>query len=143
MVLTLNLQDCLHDCCICFDISKSNEIPIQLNFQNIYIKTCKCNVWVHINCLEKWFNENNSCLICCVKMEKKEIEEMEEMEEMEEKERRYLIDEEEWNEYTYYFIIIEHTIFLINIIIKFKIYYYCYIFYLMYFFYTEINIHIK
>jgi hypothetical protein len=70
-------------------------------------------------------------------MEKKEKEEIEE------KEEKYLIYEEEWNEYTYYFIIIEHTIFLINIIIKFKIYYYCYIFYLMYFFYTEINKYIK
>lgn len=41
----------------------SIEFPIQLQVTK-YIKTCKCNIWVHNYCLDCWYNLNNNCPIC-------------------------------------------------------------------------------
>ena len=51
------------ECFICFENNKINKI-INLNTQNIYIKNCNCNAYIHYLCLKKWHNINNSCPIC-------------------------------------------------------------------------------
>lgn len=66
---TLTHEDSF-ECFICFEKNIHNE-PIQkLKNQIIYIKQCDCNVWVHNSCLQKWFELNKKCPICCLSMTK-------------------------------------------------------------------------
>jgi hypothetical protein len=55
-----------HDCIICFDYLKNDNITIDLNNQNKFIKKCNCILWVHENCLQNWHNisNTNQCPIC-------------------------------------------------------------------------------
>jgi len=55
-----------HDCIICFDYLKNDNITIDLNNQNKFIKNCNCILWVHENCLQNWHNisNTNQCPIC-------------------------------------------------------------------------------
>jgi hypothetical protein len=53
------------ECCICFEISKQNEkIPSRLKNQDIFLKTCNCDLWIHQNCLEMWYTRHETCPIC-------------------------------------------------------------------------------
>ena len=38
--------------------------PITLKKQKLYITSCKCDSFVHKNCLQLWFDKNNNCPIC-------------------------------------------------------------------------------
>ena len=53
-----------NECIICFENIKKNELPIQLNEQEIYLKLCNCNPYIHISCLKIWVNLNYDCPIC-------------------------------------------------------------------------------
>jgi len=55
-------------CYICYEERK----PL-LKLQNIikYEKHCECNVYIHTNCLDTWFNINSTCPICIKIMNKK------------------------------------------------------------------------
>ena len=38
-------------------------------FEEIYMPyykspSCNCNIYYHLNCIEKWYNINKSCIIC-------------------------------------------------------------------------------
>ena len=53
----------INDCFICYE----NEItPIKLNSETYYLKNCKCDGYVHENCLTIWYEKNNKCPICRV-----------------------------------------------------------------------------
>jgi hypothetical protein len=62
-----NVDTIVHDlseCFICYEIQNSNELPIRLNGQSNYIKSCKCDGWVHKSCFNCWYKTNNNCPIC-------------------------------------------------------------------------------
>jgi hypothetical protein len=56
----LNDQECL----ICLENKRDGEYNIILNFNNVYLKTCSCNGYIHMECLNKWYLTSNSCPIC-------------------------------------------------------------------------------
>ena len=58
------------ECFICYENLYENEIPIKLQEQQIYIKICACDVWIHNKCLIKWFTFNNKCPICRIHVTK-------------------------------------------------------------------------
>jgi hypothetical protein len=55
-------------CFICYE----QNIP-SLKFKNIicYEKDCDCNVYLHKNCLDKWYKIHSTCPICIKFMYKK------------------------------------------------------------------------
>ena len=65
----------IHECSICLESQKSTEYsniveyPIQLQTA-LYIKPCNCNIWIHVSCLDHWYNLNHNCVICKTKMYK-------------------------------------------------------------------------
>jgi hypothetical protein len=61
----IHLQNEITICFICYEIKTTGEIETkQLNLLKDYIKSCKCNGWVHNNCLNKWYERCNKCPIC-------------------------------------------------------------------------------
>ena len=57
------------ECSICFEVSNEHEkYPSQLKYLKEYIKKCSCNVFVHNNCIEIWYNTCGTCPICCKQM---------------------------------------------------------------------------
>lgn len=67
-----NIEHSEGECFVCFEIKTENEYkPFQLINQNIYVKQCNCNGWIHQNCLEIWLKKsNNKCPICRKKIVK-------------------------------------------------------------------------
>jgi hypothetical protein len=69
----LNEQSCNTINCECFvclqDFSLDNNLtPIRLIHQPLYIKSCICDGWIHYSCLENWYNANQSCPICRIRV---------------------------------------------------------------------------
>jgi len=56
-------------CFVCLEIKdpRQNEYCITLH-NNLYIKMCTCNGWIHKSCLNIWYNQNKRCPVCLCKM---------------------------------------------------------------------------
>jgi len=54
------------DCFICLqELSTETEsLTIRLKNQNYYIKSCKCDGWIHDSCLDDWYRLKGCCPIC-------------------------------------------------------------------------------
>lgn len=66
-----NDEPIIHDCFICMEYkTKSGETTIPLMYQTIYITKCKCNGWIHNECLGDWFKFKRKCPICRIKVQK-------------------------------------------------------------------------
>jgi hypothetical protein len=53
------------ECFICYEVSYENELkPIKLNSNNIYLKKCKCDGYIHKNCLTLWYEKSKKCPVC-------------------------------------------------------------------------------
>ena len=59
-------------CFVCLEVKDpcQNEYCITLH-NNLYIKVCKCNGWIHKRCLNIWYKQNKQCPVCLCKMIKK------------------------------------------------------------------------
>ena len=58
-----------NECFICLEVSNQDEkYPSQLKNLQEYIKKCRCDGFIHSNCIEIWYNTNNTCPICRNKM---------------------------------------------------------------------------
>ena len=56
-----NIQECF----ICYDITDDFKLkPVCLKTQSYYNKRCKCDGWIHKDCLDKWYQKQNKCPIC-------------------------------------------------------------------------------
>jgi hypothetical protein len=61
-----------NECFICYDIRNGLEsYPISLKSQSNYIKTCRCDGWIHKQCLDIWCKKQNKCPICRLKLSEK------------------------------------------------------------------------
>jgi len=61
------------ECFICYDQKDiNNNSCIKLNRQKCYIKSCECDLHLHLSCLTRWHSINKSCPICRCKMIKHE-----------------------------------------------------------------------
>ena len=56
-------------CFVCLEVKDlcENEYCITLH-NNLYIKVCACNGWIHKSCLNIWYNQNKQCPVCLCKM---------------------------------------------------------------------------
>ena len=54
------------NCCfICFEFKlKRERKPKRLKDQNLYIKTCECDGFIHNICLKTWHETSRKCPIC-------------------------------------------------------------------------------
>jgi hypothetical protein len=56
-----NVQECF----ICYDINDDFKLnPISLKTQGYYNKQCKCDGWIHKDCLDLWYIKQHKCPIC-------------------------------------------------------------------------------
>ncbi len=61
-----------NECFVCYEISNDFETyPISLKSQLNYIKKCRCDGWIHKQCLDIWCKEQNKCPICRLKLSEK------------------------------------------------------------------------
>ena len=61
------------ECFICYELSTDLEMcPIRLNTQIHYNKQCRCDGWIHNQCLDKWFKNKKSCPVCRLEIYKSE-----------------------------------------------------------------------
>jgi hypothetical protein len=51
-------------CFVCFETQFDNNDIISLKNQTDYYKFCKCDGYIHINCLNLWYEKNPECPIC-------------------------------------------------------------------------------
>ena len=58
------IKEEIEACFVCYEVLDGINSPIKLNNNIYYLKKCKCNGFIHINCLNKWVNEHFSCPIC-------------------------------------------------------------------------------
>ena len=60
-----------YECAICLELKKTIidddtliiDMPIKLQ-NSLYIMTCDCNIWIHVSCLDMWYNLKHNCPIC-------------------------------------------------------------------------------
>lgn len=54
-----------NECFICLEVYTDDKItPIDWKTQNKYLKLCECGGYLHLYCINKWYNVANSCPIC-------------------------------------------------------------------------------
>lgn len=55
-----------NECFICLEVSSKYENkPSRFKNKIQFFKKCKCDGWVHDDCIEKWFYLKEICPICC------------------------------------------------------------------------------
>ena len=57
-----NAENDDNECFICYETTFDKII--KLNNQCFYFKTCKCDGYIHKQCLDIWFDTTNKCPIC-------------------------------------------------------------------------------
>ena len=57
------------ECFICFDFQLDNNI-IKLKNNTDFYKFCDCDGYIHVNCLNSWYEKNEECPICRNPMKK-------------------------------------------------------------------------
>ena len=50
------------ECFICYEII--NKPPIRLKHNYYYQQNCTCNAWIHLKCLDSWYNIKQTCPVC-------------------------------------------------------------------------------
>ena len=55
---------CFFEVFVCFEFQVDNNYIISLNNQTNYFKFCQCNGYIHVNCLNLWYEKNETCPIC-------------------------------------------------------------------------------
>lgn len=60
-----------NECFICYE--NNFDKIIKLNNQCFYFKTCKCDGYIHKQCLDIWFDTTNKCPICRIIINKNTI----------------------------------------------------------------------
>lgn len=58
----LSIENEENECFICYE--NNYDTIIKLNNQCFYFKTCKCDGYIHKQCLDTWFETTNKCPIC-------------------------------------------------------------------------------
>jgi len=52
------------ECFICFDFQLDNNNIIKLKNNTDFYKFCDCDGYIHVNCLNLWYEKNEECPIC-------------------------------------------------------------------------------
>ena len=58
------------ECFICFDFQLDNNNIIKLKNSTDFYKFCYCDGYIHVNCLNSWYEKNEECPICRNPMKK-------------------------------------------------------------------------
>jgi hypothetical protein len=63
--MSINKEEEENCCFICFEFKlKRERKPKRLKDQNLYIKTCECDGFIHNICLKTWYISSGKCPIC-------------------------------------------------------------------------------
>jgi hypothetical protein len=65
-----NNNKIIRECFICFENDFEYGKIICLNNQKLYLSNCKCNGYIHENCLDVWIEKSNKCPICRIFVDK-------------------------------------------------------------------------
>ncbi len=53
------------ECFVCCEIRTDLEpYPISLKYQFKYYKQCRCDGWIHKQCLDLWYKKQHKCPVC-------------------------------------------------------------------------------
>lgn len=61
---TDNVEPKGNECFICYEYLLDNKYSKKMSSILEYCKSCDCDVYVHIVCLNKWFDIHKNCPIC-------------------------------------------------------------------------------
>jgi len=67
-----------NDCLICLEIKDKTETDCIKLRNDLYIKACLCDGWIHYYCLDIWYIKNHKCPICLILMTKNESKPLDE-----------------------------------------------------------------
>ena len=63
---------CADECFVCLSVELDDEdYPTKLRCNDLYLKFCRCDGFIHQKCLDDWYDVSNKCPICRIYMEKK------------------------------------------------------------------------
>jgi hypothetical protein len=65
-----SIEEIDNDCLICLEIKDKTETDCIKLRNDIYIKECFCDGWIHYYCLDVWYISNRKCPICLTIMTK-------------------------------------------------------------------------
>jgi hypothetical protein len=68
----LLIEENTNDCLICLEIKDKTETDCIKLRNDLYIKACLCDGWIHYYCLDIWYIKNHKCPICLILMTKNE-----------------------------------------------------------------------
>jgi hypothetical protein len=54
----------IKECFVCFEFQLDNNYIINLKNQTDYFKFCECDGYIHVDCLNLWYEKNEKCPIC-------------------------------------------------------------------------------
>lgn len=67
-----NNNTCIDECFVCLSVELyDEEFPIKLRCNDLYLRFCKCDGFIHQRCLDDWYDVSKKCPICRIYMEKK------------------------------------------------------------------------
>lgn len=66
----LLIEEIDNDCLICLEIKDKTETDCIKLQNDLYIKECLCDGWIHYYCLDIWYIKNHKCPICLTIMTK-------------------------------------------------------------------------
>ena len=63
---------CTDECFVCLSVELDDEeCPTKLRCNDLYLRHCRCDGFIHKKCLDDWYDVSNKCPICRIYMEKK------------------------------------------------------------------------
>ena len=63
---------CADECFVCLSVELYDEpYPIKLRRDDVYLRNCCCDGFIHKKCLDDWYDVSSKCPVCRLYMEKK------------------------------------------------------------------------
>ena len=63
---------CTDECFVCLSVELDDEeCPIKLGCNDLYLRICRCDGFIHQKCLDDWYDVSKKCPVCRIYMEKK------------------------------------------------------------------------
>ena len=63
---------CTDECFVCLSVELYDELsPIKLRGDDVYLRRCCCDGFIHRKCLDDWYDVSSKCPVCRLYMERK------------------------------------------------------------------------
>lgn len=65
-------NSCSDECFVCLSVELHDEVcPIKLRRDDVYLRNCCCDGFIHRRCLDDWYDVSSKCPVCRLYMVKK------------------------------------------------------------------------